>query len=344
MEADILHIFIQQLNKLPNISFQLLDTEVWVSSFRIDGLIEIKQGRYCKNWYVEAKKEWTPVILLTWLDRLKNIEPKILVAEYISPKAKQILQAENIAYADTSGNIFLPDDKLYLHIEAHQVKRKKTLTSNRAFTKTGLKVVYYLLQNTQHMNATYRFIADHTKVGLDTISKVFQGLIKQKYLVALNNKEYAWNKRTQLMMKWAEAYTQNLKPKLHQKRYRALDKLQDWQKLKLPANTAWGSANAGEIWSNHLIADKWTLYTKQSFKTISQAFKWIPDPNGNITVIEKFWADTRINQPQFPMPEFNLVSPLIAYADLMASDNPRYLETAKIIYEQRIKENTLRTA
>lgn len=52
------------------------------------------------------------------------------------------------------------------------------------------------------------------------------------------------------------------------------------------------------------------------------------DPNGNTEVLQAFWnlpADEK---------HADVVPPLLAYADLMATEDRRNLETARLIYEQ----------
>ena len=52
------------------------------------------------------------------------------------------------------------------------------------------------------------------------------------------------------------------------------------------------------------------------------------DPNGNVEVLQAFWnlpADEKYAA---------VVPPLLAYADLMATQDGRNLETARLIYEQ----------
>ena len=65
---------------------------------------------------------------------------------------------------------------------------------------------------------------------------------------------------------------------------------------------------------------------------IIKEYKLLPDPNGNVKVYEKFWKDHQ----KFK----NIVPPVIAYADLIATGNRRCIETAQKIYEQHI-ESTL---
>lgn len=64
---------------------------------------------------------------------------------------------------------------------------------------------------------------------------------------------------------------------------------------------------------------------------IRQALKLISDENGNITLIEAFGEITGI--------EPNTAHPILVYADLIDSDNPRYTETALKIYKAYVENN-----
>ena len=328
MEKDILYTIVRKFNEIPGITMNVLEGEAQAAKGWADG-IQLCRNQHQKEWYVEVKHQLTPAMLPGLLTGLPHAVPVLVVAEYITPTAKKLLKEENIAYVDAAGNMFLADEQLYIFVENNKAERKEVVTGNRAFTKTGLRVLFLLLQHPDYINETYRFIAERTGVGLDTISKVFKALQKEKYLLPLTDKTFRWNKRKELLLQWVEGYQRNMKPKLHQKRYRALEKDQHWKKLNLPEDTFWGGANAGDLLTDYLIADHWTLYTGQDFMTLMKAFKWIPDPEGNITLIEKFWHGEEQGAH---------VPPLIAYADLTEQDKPRYMETATIIYEKHLKD------
>jgi hypothetical protein len=54
------------------------------------------------------------------------------------------------------------------------------------------------------------------------------------------------------------------------------------------------------------------------------------DPNGDIEILNTFWnVDNEFNRKE-------IVNPILVYADLMATNDPRNIETAKIIYEQEL--------
>ena len=329
MEKDVLYTIVRNFNEIPGIKVKILAEEAQAAKDLHDAKIQLCRNHYQREWYVDVKKQLSPAMLPKLMARLPHAVPAMVVAEYITPKAKKLLKEENIAYADAAGNMFLADDEVYIYVENNKAERKEIITGNRAFTKTGLKVLFLLLQHPEYVNETYRFMAEKAGVGLDTINKVLKALQKEKYLIPVTDKEFKWNRKKELLISWVEAYQKNLKPKLRQKRYKALEKDQNWKELQLPEGTCWGGANAGDLLTHYLIADHWTLYTDQEFMTIMKAFRWIPDPNGDITLIEKFWQGAEKDEH---------VPPLIAYADMTEDDNPRYMETATIIYEKYLKD------
>ncbi|WP_125185171.1 type IV toxin-antitoxin system AbiEi family antitoxin [Botryobacter ruber] len=328
MEKEILYTITQKLKGIPGIDEIHLKEGILSNQPLVDGMLQIRRKGYQQDWHVAVKRELTPAMLPQILQRLQEVKPLLLMAAYITPNARQLMQQENVAYADMAGNMYLADDQLLLYIETGRSEKVYQAVNNRAFTKTGLKVVYLLLQHPGYLNETYRFLAEKAETGLDTINKVFKALLQEKYILPLNSKKYKWNKREQLLQDWVNGYAKNLKPKLQQRTFRSLEKMKDWKEYTLPPDTCWGGANAGDLLTNNLIAEYWTVYTRQDYKTLMKELKWIPDPNGNIQVLEKFWEEKC---------EENHVPPIIAYADLLEGDNPRYMEIAKTIYERYLQ-------
>lgn len=328
MREEILHTIVRRMEKIPGVS-----SVVWKENHRqgnelTDGLLQIRRGTYQRDWHVEVRRELTPAMLPRLLQQLRDVKPLLLIATYIPPGVRQLLQQEDLAYADAAGNVFMADDQLLLYVETGKAQKAPVAVQNRPFTKTGLKVLYLLLQHPEYVNEPYRFLAEKAGTGLDTINKVFKALLKEKYILPLNGKQYKWNKREQLLLSWADAYTKTLKPRLQHRTFRALEKDRDWKDYALPRETCWGGANAGDLLTGNLIAGYWTVYTQQDYRVLMKEMKWIPDPAGPIRVVEKFWEGEC---------EHNVVPPLIAYADLLEGDDPRYLETAKAIYEKHLQ-------
>jgi Transcriptional regulator, AbiEi antitoxin, Type IV TA system len=78
----------------------------------------------------------------------------------------------------------------------------------------------------------------------------------------------------------------------------------------------------------YLKPEHFTLYLHGDAKPLLTQARMRLDLNGNTELLQAFW-----NLPENPTHP-NLVPPLLAYADLMATQNGRNLETARLLYEQ----------
>ena len=85
--------------------------------------------------------------------------------------------------------------------------------------------------------------------------------------------------------------------------------------------------------TNYLKPEKITIYMRaptmrQNLNKLVIQNKLRADPNGEIDVLEKFWELPIYKTPPSSVP------PLLAYADLVASMEPRNPEVATMIYQQ----------
>jgi hypothetical protein len=77
-----------------------------------------------------------------------------------------------------------------------------------------------------------------------------------------------------------------------------------------------------------------TLYVMEEratqFKITNRLRK---DPDGDIEILKTFWdVQSELNQA-------DIVNPILVYADLIASGDPRNIETAQILYERELAEH-----
>lgn len=330
MEIEILDIAIEKLNKIKGFECIILRREIQQNKrFVIDAEIEIGYGQYKEKYFVEVKRIIVPEQIPLLLEKVKN-NKFLIIAEYISSGAKELLKLEGIPYIDTAGNMFIQNNWIYIYIQTEKTNRNKLKTNTRAFNKAGLKVIYQFLLNPAYINEPYRFIGKKADVTIATVGVVLKSLIKENYLIQVDSRKYMFNDRTKLFEEWVKEYNRNLRPKLKKKRYRWLNKNENWKVLKLPEKTYWGGVNAAEKLTDYLIADKVEIYTGLPFEKVMKALKILPDQSGNITVTETFWE----NEPS----DYDLVDPILAYADLLNDTNPRYLETANKIYREYVQD------
>lgn len=252
--------------------------------------------------------------------------PQIIVANRIFPGVKSILQEKRIPYLEANGNFFLSQDNFYILIDTARpfidVKRKGR---NRAFTKTGLKVVYFLLQNKDAVNWTQRQIADEVGVSLGTIPQVINGLKDSGYIIPLDRRNYIWKNRMDLLRKWIDSYAIELRPKLVRHQYKISG---DWRDIRFSNNlTVWGGEPGADLLTNHLRPEKYTIYTKENLSDLIRKYKLIPDPFGEAEVLEMFWSGQ----------EGKIASPMLVYTDLILEGGKRNIETAERIFNDYVK-------
>ena len=178
------------------------------------------------------------------------------------------------------------------------------------------------------MNKTQREIAEITGVALGNIPQVIDGLKETTYLLRLNNKEYVWENRRELLNRWIDKYATVLRPKLKKSNYTLKG---NWKELKLNNEfTVWGGEPAADLLTNHLRPGKLILYTKEDKLNLMKNYHLIPKEGGDIEVLEMFWENANDKET---------APPLLVYADLILEGGKRNNETAQIIFNDYIEPN-----
>lgn len=296
-----------------------------------DGNLTLKINN--KNFILntEIKKDLKNHQIDNILKKNKEVENFLLVAERLYPKVRDQLRKNEINYIEANGNVFLQNNDIFIFNNINKTKPEKKETGNRAFTKTGLKVMFHMLLDTTLINKTQREIAKITNVALGNIPQIINGLYDTGLIIKLNKNEYAIENYLEFLNKWAIEYHQTLKPNLLKKRYRFPKNIQ-WQELKFKDNnTIWGGEPAADILTNYLRPEKFLLYTTETVKEIMLKYKLIPNDEGEIYVYDIFWEHTVIGN--------NLVPKPLIYADLIMTNDKRCIETAKMIYCEQIEPN-----
>ena len=165
------------------------ETYVPDNNYRFDARVTFnpnKKKAIVRN--AEIKKE----IRKHHIPQLKELQDKVgplmLVAERLYPNIKKLLNEARIDWIDVAGNIHLKEGETLIWIDRHTttpIQQKK----NRAFTKTGLKVVFLFLHDETWLNKTYREIAEAADVALGNIKHVLDGLKEHDFILARNKKE-----------------------------------------------------------------------------------------------------------------------------------------------------------
>jgi len=293
----------------------------------LDGVLEFVFNGTTYAFTAEIKQELRTHQLQQIENYFHRNKHFLLIANRISPKIKEELRQKEIPYLEANGNIYLKKEGLFLFVDTQKPLDKEKNKGNRAFTKTGLKVLFYLLQHTEAINLTHRELAENANVGLGNIPQVINGLKETGYLIPLNNKTYVWENRKALLERWIAEYATVLRPKLMKERYTLKG---NWQEIQFNNHiTVWGGEPAADLLTNHLRPEKFLIYTTENRMDLIKNYKLMPDKNGEVEVLEMFWKGN----------DGKTVPPLLVFADLMLEGGKRNKETAEKIYNEYIQPN-----
>lgn len=144
--------------------------------------------------------------------------------------------------------------------------------------------------------------------------------------MARNKKEQKLKNREKLLDQWLTAFTDQLKPKIIQGRYRFVnhEDMHKWNELDLPGETVWGGEPAADLITHNLKPKEFILYTNKSRAELMKELKLIPDENGKVEIREPYW----MIKNDLP----NIAPRLVVFTDLMVTGDPRNIKIAEEIY------------
>jgi len=321
MEQDILNIAIENLSTIPEVMIEIADM-----SNDHDGVVAILYRGSAFEMPFMVKRKVTTAQIPFLQDSLSK--DAIIIFESASKPVKEQLRSLGINYIEISGNVFLSRENIYVFVDTKEKVRLEATSSNAAFSKTGLKVIYQLLINPDSVNYTYRALGELAEVSIDSIGRVYRELVRDKYLVKVDQRKHKIIDLERLFKDWVTLFNKTLRPKLKQRSFRFPKGENIHTLLDLDFNGKIGGELAAEKISKYNIAEKATLYVNGSFVDLAKGLGLRPDINGEIQLIEQFWNDSSANSSSI------FVAVPLVYADLIANPNPRNFETAKLIYDE----------
>lgn len=298
-----------------------------------DALIRIAFQNMEWHFAVNVKKRLTRATIGIAVQQLrKYVQKGLLVTRYVTPQMADLLKEMDIPFIDTVGNVYINEPPLYIFIKGNKLRApyQHAPLPARAFRPAGLKVVYALLCNPGLENAPLREIAREAAVALGTVGIVIGNLRQMGYLIVMGTRGRRLTRKDNLLTRWVTAYPEQLRPKLILGRYRT-ENYDWWKNADLNKFKAyWGGEIAAAVLTKYLKPQNAIIYTHQPLGNFLLNNRIKKDPNGNIEILKVFWKFKYLWQ--YP----NLVHPILVYADLLATGDRRNIETARIIYEQKI--------
>lgn len=326
-EHETLHLAIESLTKITGVRVKFLHQNLPEAKREIDDRILIITRASQDEFRVEIKGEVRAAILPRILEQFGNDRDHwLFVAQYIPGPTKEQFRKNGINYLEATGNCFINAGHLYLFVNDKEVKQARKTAQGKLWKPSGLKLLFMMLQDHLLIGATYRELSEAAGIALGSIHPLLQDLQQEGWrnddLVSGSTLR---SLRERLSMRWAEIYPIVLQPRLKIGIFRFLSPASPWPR-ELPEGTYWGGEPAGEIYTNQLVPETYTLYTDRPANELVKKIRIVPDEKGNITVYKKFWRD----RPGLVIVP-GAVPPLLAYADLRNSSDSRAWETAEKI-------------
>lgn len=254
---------------------------------------------------------------------------KLLVAPYITKATAERCRDLHIPFIDEAGNAYLEAPGLFVYVTG---KRRPIHTRPapvfRALTPAGLKIVFALLDNPDMVAVPYREIAKAARVALGTVGDVLADLEERGHLAPETPGPRRLLAADRLQDDWVTHYPIKLRPKLNARRFTA--PAPDWWREQdvRQYHACWGGELAAEKLTGYLKAARLTLYVNGKPDQLILANRLRPDVNGEIEILEAFWAMDEAHQAG------DIAPPLVIYADLMTTTDSRNIETANLIRDQ----------
>jgi predicted transcriptional regulator len=170
---------------------------------------------------VEAKKSVYPRDVRQALWQLKSLQHRhadvqhLLIAELLSPGAKELLRAERIGYFDSGGSLFLPASGAYIYIDKPAPKTlEKSVRS--LFSGRRAQVLYALLVKHEEWFGVTE-VAERAQVAPSTASDVLSELERFDWLVSRGqgpSKERHLREPSALLDAWVKQFATQRAPML----------------------------------------------------------------------------------------------------------------------------------
>ena len=342
-EQAILDRALDALEKTTGIRGQVIEREQPNrQGYRLDAIIEIEANGQRYPYAIEIKRVDRFAILSDIKNQLAmygQAPQTLLVAPRITTETAEKCRELDLQFIDAAGNAYLRGPGLYVLVKGQRPTEGEDFRlmgqeGKRAGTATHLRVIFALLCQPELLNAPYRNIVQVAGVALGTIGWVFNDLTDRGFTTGGQRKgDRVMLERRKLVEEWITNYPIKLRPKLNPRRFKA-PKPDCWKELDITQYGAqWGAEVAAEKLTGYLRPNTATIYLhkengQRNLTRLVAENRLRPNVTGDIEILDAFWD---FDDAQ-PMPQ--TVPPLLAYADLMATLDPRNMEAAKLIHEQ----------
>jgi hypothetical protein len=300
----------------------------------VDAIVRIDFPPRAAEFWVKVKPTINNMAMAQTAHRFVDDRARWLLAtRYVHPQLAGALRELHIQFIDTAGNAFIEAPPVFIQIQGHRRRVDAAEAREEGMLgRAGLKLAFALMCRPELWTATYRDIAKAARVALGTAAGVMKDLKAQGYLVEYDGQQRRLVRQKELLRKWMTAYAERFRPRNVIGRYRGT-RPELWREADLQRLDAqWGGEVAAYRLTHYLKPEVTTIYTRRPNNDLILDLKLRQDKTGDIELRERFWDFQNIE------PDPAVVPLLLVYADLMATGDPRNIETAKMIYDEYLQK------
>jgi len=331
MENKFLRLVLESFNK--NFGFQMEIEECQHDNcdLRIDAVLKMKTQNMEFKFSAEIKSIVNLSVIGFMLHHKNDFScAQLLVSNYINPIMAEKLKNNGINFIDAAGNAYINTPPVFIFVKGNKEKKEQAVSSmGKAFTPSGIKMIYALLCNKMLIDKSYREIAKTSGIALGTVGRVIENLKKLGFVIDMGSRGKKLTSSKALFDRWCIDYAEKLKPKLLLGTFEGPDDF--WKEFHLePDQGQWGGEVAAFKLTNYLKPENAIIYViDEKLRDIVLQNRLKRTKKGNIEIFKNFWP---IDAKQ----DKSIVHPFLIYADLLEINNQRTIETAKVIYDQNI--------
>lgn len=255
----------------------------------------------------------------------------LLVAPYIGAPIGDELANRGINFIDRHGNCHLRIDNRYL-ARVQGKTPPKVEASAKAMRAPGFQVLFALLAEPELASAPQREIAQAAGTSRQPVADMLGRLVADRFLVK-RGRQHAWaeSPNSELLERFVAGYRSTLRPRLLVGRYRlpvqAPRDVEAWLEEKAQS-VMYGGTAGGYRLEKYYRGPLTVAYLGDPTESARRRLKASPKPDGELV-----WMH-HIGEASKRGGTANSVHPLLVYAEMVSSQDPRAHETAVMIREK----------
>lgn len=300
-----------------------------------DVLVTVSAHADTDNYAAEVKPRVTTRSLSSLLSRLVQVRQAsnalpMLLTDYVTPAVADMLEANDIAYADSAGNVFLNGPAAYVLVRGH---RPEKTTPRTGLTKTDLELVFAMLRRPQLLQEPLRQIAVATGVSLGKVSNTLRTLDELR-LIRHQGKQRVLHDPQRLLDRWEVGYLEVVRPRLHPSTWHLGAKHtlgETHQRAAHLPDVLVGGEFAADVITGFLKPGTLTLHVPTGeTKSIAVELQLRPSTSEpDVVLLERFLPPMdQADQPSTNMTRATFTHPILVRAELLALGSDRLREVA----------------